>query len=163
MRRADSRYLKFTGSLMGCVAMLLFMAGVAFPQIGHAAAMGFLADDLIVICGANGAQLVRILPSGEVEEIAQGQGRTAPGSDCVTCDACTAVSGGDALDRVGITFEKQETVPLQWQVCESTAVVRLRFDDPQERGPPTQPEFVETNGAIRAQTAAGHCKIEAPA
>ncbi len=163
MRRAISRKSDMIGFLLGSLAVLLFLTKLVMPQVAYAGAMGAMADDLMVICGSDGAKLVRILPSGEAEDFTPGRDTDEPCLKCLTCDWCATAYGGDTLAAVDMTFPKPEIGPQHWRINSDATQVHVELIVPQERGPPQRKPFSIWASAPRFENASGHSSIKAPA
>jgi len=148
---------------VGCLVLLLFVAKLVMPQMGHAGVVGAMADDLIVICGTDGAKLVRILPNGDAEEVSAERGPSEPCPKCLTCDWCVSVTGGEILAAVDMAFPKPEIGNQLWRILEDTSQAHLQLIVPQVRGPPSHKPFSIWASLSQTKTALGHTKIEAPA
>lgn len=151
------------GFLLGSLAVVLFMAKLVMPQVAYAGVMGAIADDLMVICGSDGAKLVRILPTGEAEDLTPGSDHNEPCPKCLTCDWCATAYGGDTLAAVDMTFPKPEIGPQLWRITSDVTQVHFSPIVPQVRGPPHRKPSSIWAFLPRSKTASGHSSIKAPA
>lgn len=163
MRRDCSRSFRLSGFLLGCLAVLLFMAKLVAPQMGHAAAMGAMGDDLMVICGSDGAKIVRILPNGDAQDLPTESDPRAPCPKCVICDWCVTPASSDTIAPVDMTFPKPEIGPQNWRIKSDVARAYTQLITPQVRGPPLSKPFSIWASLPRSKNALGHSSTKAPA